>query len=72
MLRFIVNKKETKTWSEISPETLLDWVKEDGKEREKITKEWISKTRHGEIYLYGTYQIISLELPDFADQTKTQ
>lgn len=62
-MRFITSKRGTQVWTEIPAEALIDWAKQDGKEREKLTREWVGKARHGEICLYGVNLIVALELP---------
>ena len=63
-MRFLTNKRGTKVWNELAAETIVEWSKEAGKEREKMAKDWIAKARHGEVYIFGANQIVAIDLPD--------
>lgn len=71
-MRYIVNKQGTQVWHEIAQDALCEWTKEAGKEREKLTREFVKTARHGDIYLYGVYSIIAIELPEVKDDPREQ
>jgi hypothetical protein len=61
-MKYLVNKQKTSTWHEITADTLIDWTSES-KEREKLTRDWLLKAKHGDIYVFGVNFIVALDIP---------
>lgn len=67
MLRYIVNKQTTSTWHEIPADTLIDWAKAESKEREKLTRDWLIKAKHGDIFVFGVNYVVVLDIPSIPE-----
>jgi hypothetical protein len=62
-MRFLVNKVGTQRWDELTADGIVDWVKESkDKEIDKKTKEWLAIAKPGEVYVYGVYRIVAVQL----------
>lgn len=64
-MRFIINRTGTQVWHEVSPDTILDWVKTDSpkdKDLQSRTATFLTHAKHGEIYEYGINKIVALEI----------